>query len=50
MWHHRLKRAIEQELLLRCSRDFSSREEYEGFVAVIVAMRPGKSAWEKSWQ
>ena len=42
MWkqaHHRLKRAIEQELLLRCSRDFSSREEYEGFVAVIVARR-----------
>ena len=37
--HHRLKRAIEQELLLRCSRDFSSREEYEGFVAVIVARR-----------
>ena len=31
--HHRLKRAIEQELLLRCSRDFASREEYEGFVA-----------------
>ena len=37
--HHRLKRAIEQELLLRCSRDFASREEYEGFVAVIVARR-----------
>ena len=37
--HHRLKRAIEQELLLRCSRDFSSREEYEGFVAVIVSRR-----------
>ena len=37
--HHRLKRAIEQELLLRCSRDFSSREEYEGFVAVIVDRR-----------
>ena len=37
--HHRLKRAIEQELLLRCSRDFSSREEYEGFVAVMVDRR-----------
>ena len=37
--HHRLKRAIEQELLLRCSRDFSSREEYEGFVAMMVARR-----------
>ena len=37
--HHRLKRAIEQELLLRCSRDFASREEYEGFVAMMVARR-----------
>ena len=39
MWqsHHRLKRAIEQELL-RCSRS-SSREEYEAFVAVIVSRR-----------
>ena len=49
--HHRLKRAIEQELLLRCSRDFSSREEYEGFVAVIgvpaqcgPAKAPGRRA------
>ena len=30
--HHRLKRAVEQSLLLRCSRDFTSREEYELFL------------------
>jgi len=37
--HHRLKRAIEQELLLRGSRDFSEREEYEHFVRRIVDRR-----------
>jgi hypothetical protein len=30
--HHRLKRAVEQALLLRCSRDFTTREEYEFFL------------------
>ena len=30
--HHRLKRAVEQALLLRGSRDFTSREEYEVFL------------------
>ena len=30
--HHRLKRAVEQALQLRCSRDFASREEYELFL------------------
>ena len=30
--HHRLKRAVEQALLLRNSRDFASREEYEAFL------------------
>lgn len=30
--HHRFKRAVEQELLLRGSRDFACREEYEGFL------------------
>jgi len=30
--HHRLKRAVEQALLLRGERDFSTREEYEGFL------------------
>ena len=31
--HHRLKRAIEQALLLRGSREFADREEYEGFLS-----------------
>jgi len=30
--HHRLKRAVEQALLLRGSRDFASREDYEAFL------------------
>lgn len=30
--HHRLKRAVEQALILRGSRDFSSRGEYERFL------------------
>lgn len=30
--HHRFKRAVEQSLLLRCSRDFTDREEYEQFL------------------
>ena len=30
--HHRFKRAMEQALLLRGSRDFASREEYEAFL------------------
>jgi hypothetical protein len=30
--HYRLKRALEQALLLRGHRDFESREEYEGFL------------------
>lgn len=30
--HHRLKRRLEQQLLLRGSRNFSSREEYEKFL------------------
>ncbi len=30
--HHRLKRAVEQALLLRCSRDFKTREDYELFL------------------
>src|SRR5262249_47391494 len=31
--HRRLKRALEQALLLRGSRDFASQGEYQGFVA-----------------
>ena len=30
--HHRFKRAVEQALLLRGSRDFASREDFEAFV------------------
>jgi len=31
--HHRLKKAIDQALMLRGSRDFASRDEYEQFLA-----------------
>jgi transposase len=31
--HHRLKKAVDQALILRGSRDFASREEYEQFLA-----------------
>ena len=37
--HHRLKRAIEQELLLRGSRDFLKRNDYERFVERIIERR-----------
>jgi len=30
--HHRIKRAVEQALILRCSRDFATRAEYERFL------------------
>jgi hypothetical protein len=30
--HHRFKRALDQALLLRGSRDFASRQEYDGFL------------------
>jgi len=33
--HHRLRRAIEQELLLRGSAEFASRREYEAFLAEL---------------
>ena len=33
--HHRLKRAIDQALLLRGSRNFSSRESYESFLRTV---------------
>jgi hypothetical protein len=33
--HHRFKRAVEQALLLRGSRDFASREEYRQFLCQI---------------
>ena len=37
--HHRLKRAIEQELLLRGSRDFLERDDYERFIQRIIERR-----------
>lgn len=35
--HHRLKRAVEQALLLRGSRDFASRDEYELFLGKLLS-------------
>jgi hypothetical protein len=37
--HRRFKEALEQELLLRGSRDFASREEYEKFLRALVTRR-----------
>jgi hypothetical protein len=37
--HHRFKRAVGQELLLRGSRDFSSRKEYEDFLHRLASRR-----------
>jgi transposase len=43
--HHRFKRAVGQALLLRGSREFSSRGEYESFLREILAARNrGRSA------
>lgn len=39
--HHRFKRALEQQLLLRGSRDFASRQEYEAFVRELLAQLNG---------
>ena len=35
--HHRLKRTVDQALLLRGSRDFSSREDYDRFLRMLFA-------------
>ena len=37
--HHRFKRGVEQELILRGSREFSSREEYGEFLRQLLARR-----------
>jgi len=37
--HHRFKRAVDQALLLRGSRDFASVEEYARFVQHLIAQR-----------
>jgi hypothetical protein len=41
--HHRFKRAVEQELLLRGSRDFASAVEYQRFLqALFVRLNAGR--------
>ena len=35
--HHRFKRALENQLILRNSRDFESRQDYAQFLAALVA-------------
>jgi transposase len=39
--HHRFKRAVGQELLLRGSRDFESRESYDEFLRRMLLRRNG---------
>lgn len=39
--HHRYKKAVDQALLLRGSRDFASRQEYEDFLQGLVEQRNG---------
>lgn len=34
--HYRIKKAIDQALMLRCSRNFQSRQEYENFLRKIL--------------
>ncbi|MFQ5507381.1 MAG: IS21 family transposase, partial [Planctomycetota bacterium] len=50
--HHRFKRALDQQLMLRGSRDFESREAYERFVRQLVeqlnAGRQAKLAEERA--
>jgi len=50
--HHRFKRALDQQLLLRGSRDFESREAYERFVRQLLdqlnAGRQAKLAEERA--
>ena len=41
--HHRLKRAVDQALLLRGSRDFASRKSYELFLSkLIIQLNAGR--------
>jgi len=43
--HHRFKRAVEQELLLRGSRDFASVDEYQRFLRMLFArLNAGRSS------
>jgi hypothetical protein len=44
--HFRFKQAVDQELMLRGSRDFVDREEYERFLRSIFKLRnSGRSEW-----
>jgi len=46
--HFRFKQAVDQELLLRGSRDFADRQEYERFLRSVFAQRNrGRSEWVK---
>jgi transposase len=40
--HHRFKRAVSQEMILRGSREFESRTEYETFLREILSRRNGR--------
>jgi transposase len=40
--HHRFKRAVDQEMILRGSREFQSRTEYETFLREILSRRNGR--------
>ena len=43
--HHRLKRALDQALLLRGSREFATREEYEDFLShLLEQLNSGRQA------
>jgi hypothetical protein len=44
--HHRLKRALDQALMLRGGRDFDSRGEYEVFLGKVIEGR-NRGRWEK---
>jgi hypothetical protein len=44
--HHRLKRALDQALMLRGGRDFDSRGEYEIFLGKVIEGR-NRGRWEK---
>lgn len=43
--HHRFKRAVDQELMLRGSRDFASLDEYQRFLRMLFArLNAGRSS------
>ena len=50
--HHRFKRAVGQELMLRGSVDFASADEYRRFLAAMLERRtPGAgSGLPKRWR